>query len=750
MKKSTTDFVDYADPDKQVTRVVIHSNAKKPITEYKDKQRDGQTNSMFLSGYTGAPSSGLGRFGNNAHGEEGRLEESTVIRNETYSTVPLADSRYIPSDGHGMSTSVYMGNVVTNRLLSNGGTAASSKTVGRKANGMYHSQALGGGGTQRQASTRLKLDSHLLVVPPKVQQFLDNSHNEVKYLQKDVVEEKLKMNSELDAIQQTIMGIIDSKRRELNGMYDEYLEVYKANIESLKASAARYKDPTEASRVETSENGDRLVRLTDIVYYTKKDKDGVYREYKTESHKNICELRDLNQEVRKHNLEFYLAELERMSTHSPTFANTSSSAEYLNDLKVRLFKEVETGVDDFGKLVFLAKYVNFKELLSEPHIFTSLGETRVNCLTNMRDLSNQSVISSRLFPTSHEYPITSILNIDDESFASGDEGGVLNVFNHQLAKETHKFKLNGVSAVTSLGRIRTTHDLVGAGDQMRASQSQFREKHDKNIFLLSGHAKPDCIVAIWDMKKQAFVKQLKGHTDDVTAISSLQDGHTLFTGSKSGDVIVFNITKKEPVKKFSSLARTAINCLYTFNDLSRIAVGYANGEITILSIQYEIDPVEKLAVCSSCVLAQTLKDKSSVNTINESHIEAGKIITGHEDHSVKIWDLKAESVLKQIQANATPVIGLLVIENPFAIHLEENYHIISCGQHQDDIYFNLPKQNKHFQLKFQVAFDLKQTQGRNPKLQLYRGNGEKSEQGINFVTFVNSSEVPQLLLISIK
>ena len=731
-----------------MTKITISNQVPKPVTEFNEKYKR-KSSSMFLSGNFNTLSSA--RISNvQASATDSQIVSTPTAPLEYKMPTTTAQSQYIPTDGHNMSTSMYMGNVVTNRLLGGGAKKPDAPSAKGKTN-MYHSQTFSQAGNSRLSSrNEVKQDSRLFTVPPKVQQFLDNSHNEIKYVQKDVQDEKAKMNAELNSIEESILMIIQNKRVHLNRLYDDYFETFKQNVQELKDKVAQFKDSTEWAKLQASENGDRLVRLTDIIYYSKRSDDGVYGEYKREPHKNICELRNLKQEVSKHNLEFFAGELEKMGMHAPTFANTPSSAEYLRDCKERLLASVRTNFEDFGQLAFSAHHVKFTEILAEPQIFTSLGESRLNCLTNMRDLSSKSIIASRTATLTHTTPITCLLNIDDDSFATGDESGVLHVFNHLLWKESHKFKMNGVSTVTSLGRIRTTHDLVEGGKEMRASQAEFKEKHDKNIFLISGHAKPDCMISIWDLKKQAFVKQLKGHTDDVTAISSLQDGHTLFTGAKNGFVHVYNITKKSPIKSFNSFVKAAVNCLYTFNDLSKFAVGFANGEIMILSIVYVIDSVEKLAVCSTCESLTTFKDKSGVQAINESHIDVGKLITGHEDNSVKIWDFAKGEVLKEILANRTPVLGLLVIENPFAYDLEENYHIISCGEHQEDIYFNLPKQNKNFQLKFQVSFDLSASRGRNPKLQLYRANGDHSEEGINVVTFINGPESRQLLLINIK
>ena len=80
------------------------------------------------------------------------------------------------------------------------------------------------------------------------------------------------------------------------------------------------------------------------------------------------------------------------------------------------------------------------------------------------------------------------------------------------------------------------------------------EKHD--IFIISGHAKPDCILAVWDLKEHKFIKQFKGHVNDVTSISTLQDGHTIISGSKDGVVMVNDFCQKKPIKIYGIIEKS--------------------------------------------------------------------------------------------------------------------------------------------------------------------------------------------------
>lgn len=744
-RKSTTDFISDYDPEKKVTKITIQSNSRKPVTEFVNR-KSRLENNMFLSGYINKPAGGSDRFGNAGQNTTNTEHDSSVPSSENALRPSIMHQSINMSDSNYMSTSMYMGHIVTNRFA-NAAKAPDAGNKSRSNNVMYHSQALNAGAGAALGAQAFKKDIKLFTIPAKVQQYMDNADNELKYLQKDVMAEKDKMNHELDSIQQTMLFLIQQKRDELNGLYDGYLESFKANIGATRQKMGSFKDTTDWVKMQNSENGDRLVRLTNIAYYSKDPQEGVYKAYKKDAHKNICELRNLGQEVQKHNLEFYVAELERMGIHYPTFANTASSDEYLGEVKEKLIEGVKTGMEDYAKLAYSAPYVRFNEVFSEPHIFTSLGESRLNCLTNIRDISGGPLVSCNVRDLSHDEPVTSILNIDDDSFATGDTAGALHVYSLTLDKETHKFKMKGVTRVTSLGRIRTTYDLVAGGQQMIASQViDIKEKHDRNVFLLSGHAKPDCFISIWDLKKQVFVKQLKGHTDDITAISSLQDGHTLLTGSKSGATLIYNITGKKPIKSFQSLVNAPVNCIYTFNDLARFAIGYNNGEVMVCSLTYEIGMHDKMAVCVGAESKSTLKSKSAVLCLNESHTNPNTAITGHADHKIRIWDLATGQAVKELGHNSSPVNATLVIENPFSLNVQENYHVLSCGQTEDDIHISQPKQEKHCKLDLKHKLHFNQDHVSNPRLQMYRHDTD----GVNFAGFSNKDGKSQIVLVTVK
>lgn len=409
------------------------------------------------------------------------------------------------------------------------------------------------------------------------------------------------MEVEFDGLISEVVNTLQSKKAELSKGFDSYLSDYEENLGRLKKESVKLKETDSWLKLQNSQNGERLVRITNVGYFRK----GLLRAepelYKKVEHKNICELRNLKQEIARHQLEFFTDEIEKMAVHYPSFASTKSSSEYLYELKQDLLKAVKVAVTDLEKLHSRQDHLRFSECVSEPQIFTALGESRVNCLTNMKGLNSSSQLSSVVHKTTHSGKINCVINVDDTNLASGGEDGEIHIINIKTEKETHKFVMKDVSAVTALGRIRASrNDIESRSIVERDANLDSEDKHD--IFIISGHANPDSFLALWDLKEHKFIKQFKGHTDDITSICTLQDGHTIISGCKDGNVMVNDISQKGPLKIFGSLVSSPVTCLYLLNSLSHVAVGFLNGEINVCSIVYSQSSKYDRAVCSDLVI----------------------------------------------------------------------------------------------------------------------------------------------------
>ena len=265
------------------------------------------------------------------------------------------------------------------------------------------------------------------------------------------------MEDEVERMIEDFTKKMRATKFDLSSKCDAYLKDFKDNVSFLKEKSSSFKETAGWIKNQSSKNGERLARLTNISYFSKDPNETTYKPYKEESHRTVCELRNLKKEVSKHSMEFYVSELEKMSTHHPMFAHTKSSGEYLKELREKLEKDTNKARNDFKDLFFETPHIQFKHVFAEPKIFTSLGESRVNCLTNMKNLSKQSHLTSTMCETSHATKITCVLNVDDEIVASGSLDGEVSLIEYKTGIEKAQFVLKNSNRVTALGRIRADH-----------------------------------------------------------------------------------------------------------------------------------------------------------------------------------------------------------------------------------------------------------------------------------------------------
>lgn len=679
----------------------------------------GSKNQMFKSGQH-----------NNASLSNDRLSVKSGMRDSVTSD---GGSRVLKNSATGdMGTSRYISYMLNNK-----------HSKGQRSGDMYLSQAISTS-NMTSSQTNFKQDLELDKVPTKVTRCLSRQESEVRYLNESIQKAKSKMESEIEMIVSDFSSMMRQKKEDLSSKFDEYLTMVNNNYSHLHNTVKDFQDSQTWEKLENNKNGERLARLTNINYLKKNNETGELEAYKKEDHSSVTQLRNLPKEVSKLSLEFYASELEKMLTHYPQFAHTRSSANFLEEIKSDMHKAALQGSEDMERLYFCTDHFNFSEIVPEPLIFTSLGESRVNCLTNMKSLSSKSNLSSRIIETGLNTHITCVLNINDDLIAAGSTGGDVVVINQADGGQKAMFSLKEKNQVTSIAKLRSL-PLKKKGES----------KPKDEIFIISAYGGENPFLGVWNLNSQSFLHGLEGLDGLVTQIATLQDGNTIISGTQAGTVYIHHVNQIKPVKVFQSDLRSPVTAIYLLNNLASVAVGYYNGEIKVFDLMFITHPTERTALCADLHFKLSLQSPSPVLCLNESHTNPGLLQSGHEDTRVRIWKMNEGTIEKEIGNNKTPVHAILTVENPFLASKENSYHLISFGADKQDIVFNQPMQRQAFKFKFQSISDFGKTPFTNPKLQLIRKSRKAIEKGINFLTFFNPENaqdgagIPSLLIISL-
>jgi len=157
------------------------------------------------------------------------------------------------------------------------------------------------------------------------------------------------------------------------------LTQYETNFIEFKNSTKEFKSSEFMQKLYKNDNGERMIRLKDIKFYGKNSDDmDKLLELKTETFKSTCQVRQINQECLKKKLDFLNNEIKKMSLHYPKFSNTESSIEYLDEIKKTISAQVKTQLETFKELTFVEPHLCFSTVVSQPEIFTNLGDSRLN------------------------------------------------------------------------------------------------------------------------------------------------------------------------------------------------------------------------------------------------------------------------------------------------------------------------------------------------------------------------------------
>jgi WD40 repeat protein len=211
---------------------------------------------------------------------------------------------------------------------------------------------------------------------------------------------------------------------------------------------------------------------------------------------------------------------------------------------------------------FVEPQVDFGSVESEPKIFTNLGESRLNCLSNLKGFTPTTKIESSIVETTHKSDIVAVLNLDNERFATGDFGGKVHIYDSKTKKDLAILAMNDATPITAMARIRclgsdicTMTNVTGALTTLSKISPEDSQKKDQSeaskIWLLCAHAVPDNCIFMWDLTGGYSIKmRYDGHAQEISALLTLQDGHTFMSASQDGSVIAYDISYKNYVKKF--------------------------------------------------------------------------------------------------------------------------------------------------------------------------------------------------------
>ncbi|KAK4814745.1 hypothetical protein QYF61_026722 [Mycteria americana] len=199
------------------------------------------------------------------------------------------------------------------------------------------------------------------------------------------------------------------------------------------------------------------------------------------------------------------------------------------------------------------------------------------------------------FPKAHSSALNCVLPIDNHIFATGDDGGVLKVWD-----------------------LRKGNAVLEAHQQEEYISAMAVDGNGKILLTTSG----DGTLGIFNVKRRRFELLSEPQNGDLTSVVLLKRGKKVACGSSEGTIYLFNWDGFGAASDRFALRAESVDCMVPITD-SIVCVGSLDGVIRVVNIlpnrvlgcvgQHLGEPIEQLAVApggqllASCAHDQKVK-----------------------------------------------------------------------------------------------------------------------------------------------
>jgi len=218
----------------------------------------------------------------------------------------------------------------------------------------------------------------------------------------------------------------------------------------------------------------------------------------------------------------------------------------------------------------------------------------------------------------------------DELIYIGDADEVLNQWEQQIDSDDE---------ASEAGEITENEVPVEQDDSVITFK-----KHQRPVFCGSLHPTLDLAVTggeddkayVWSTETGDVIYEVNGHKDSIICAQFSSDGNFLATGDLAGDIQVFKVNNNySKVWEFSMGDMAWMQWHIAANVL---LAGGESGEVYVWRIP-----------SGDCKVLQGNGHKSEVGELTN---DGKKLVVGYGDGTIKLWDIKASSVVQEILADS--------------------------------------------------------------------------------------------------
>jgi WD40 repeat protein len=608
---------------------------------------------------------------------------------------PMKTSNY-----NEMPLSQYYDNILNSR--------AKDKT--RDSNPMFRSQSLSrpGGAIEKPDINK---DIKAFSLPPEVMKFFDEEPIKLAELKHNIKVEKDKVDEILNKLQADINQIIEAKRVSVKSVFDNFLNCYEKSREQFQRKINSFKDTSKIlSNNKFGGSSDRLMSLESVEFF---DETGKIKE---EVCNLKCKLGSLSKEVEKKYLISYSQHLEKEMCHWPHLSNTETAKEYLEDMIKIVKDKLVSNLETLDSVLYKVTPYDFEQIKVRPHVKPSLGESKSNILANCPNLLEITTpFKVEYVQSSFSDKITCLYVIEEDLVATGHSDNSVGIWSMGKGSLVTTLREH-TSPVSSLVSIKAYFPEINLTRDAKVESGYLKNRNIKQQnFLISASEGTTPEILLWDLQSWKLIRKFQGHSDTVTSMISLRDGHTVISGSLDCAVKVWDISDDIPVQTIQENENSPVYNMHVFNDYSHFLTAGKSGDMFIYKMSYAYNKRYDRTVFETSRKVKCIKTGGPIFAINETMARDNTIVCGGADRAVSLWNTVTCMEQKRIGAHQTDVIGLVLIENP--MKTKANSYVLSFGNYEDRIQITDTSSGETKQMALDEDLSLTGHRYSNPSLQ---------------------------------
>ena len=509
------------------------------------------------------------------------------------------------------------------------------------------------------------INNNIFKLPANVNSFLDKENVIKEKVQTKTNIERKKAFDKIDELKKQINFVFDDAKARISQKYEGFLDDFMLNINNFKSLCVKYKKSDSWIKNNQGENND--LQLKSISYFNKTD-NSLLKKEKTE----MCvDSFNINKVMNRKLLSYLAQSLEKRILHIPKFATTSSTKEFLNEIKTNIKNKALQEIEGIEDLLYQVKHIevdkigvkyeheilqrkkvirnNNKNIISKsPRNSFKVGRNSVTSVLVERDfvdmrksMANLNHVFSSVqmrqnlnrFALKKDFDFTFKPFDLGNQFEGKDFNGIFSVNGSYLVYGNEfYYQLN-----LTKGKIRAFEFkdrnlcymtfIKSKLSCLRLNKTSFLDTdqtiRDLILIATTNNSTKESEVIIGEMKKGVLniYKRLKlGTISKIKKILPLKDLYTYITVTEDGMIYLCDLGMKAPKETIDKCKGKKVLSCDILNNQEYFAISQEDKLISLFEVKYQKSNFNSSEVAKKLERVRILKNNAIINQIKSTGV----------------------------------------------------------------------------------------------------------------------------------